>query len=209
MDPQGKELRELSQIVRQNCLVLRPHNAGSLQESALGAAILRELTAKKAAELLEVQDADIVELQRFRDDHVRIRLREPAAVQAAFENMKGDTSIFVGSDLPVSGRQLIFTATQALRDAGLDVRMAGSMVKYRTAGSGESWLYVNPRDLEAVDDIVAGQQQQQQRPQQQLLQGETAPEASLPSAGTTSQAKKRKQPDAKHGRLGKKAKKKQ
>lgn len=52
--------------------------------------ILKDLTVNEAAQLLQIETADIVEVQHFRTDHVRIRFREEAAVRAAYEAMKSD-----------------------------------------------------------------------------------------------------------------------
>ena len=102
--------------------------------------------------MFQEPEQEIVELQHFREDHVRIRFREPSAAQAAYENMKADKGIFVGSDLAVSIRQSMHQAVHALSEAGLHVRMAGNMVKYRQEME-QPWQYVNPRDLTAIDTI--------------------------------------------------------
>ena len=56
------------------------------------------------------------------------------------------------SDLAVSIRQSMHQAVHALSEAGLHVRMAGNMVKYRQEME-QPWQYVNPRDLTAIDTI--------------------------------------------------------
>jgi GTP cyclohydrolase II len=85
LDTAQRELSELSQIIRQNCLVLRPHHGASWQQRETAKDILKDLKIVEAANMFQVPEQDIVELQHFREDHVRIRFREPSAAQAAYE----------------------------------------------------------------------------------------------------------------------------
>lgn len=179
----SRELEELSQIARQNSVVLRPHKAATQEQAREVTDILRELTVHKAAQLLQLEPAAIVEVQHFRTDHVRIRLREAAAVRAAHGALKADTGIYVGSDLSVGARQQTYEAAQALSRAGYTAKMAGSMVKYKDQGLPSSqWQYVNPRDRGAILSLTAAAadehqhslpllHQQQQLSQNQMKQG--------------------------------------
>jgi len=176
MNVESRELSELSQIARQNCLVLRPHKGATPEQQEQAAGCLGKIAAAGAAQILGVEDGDIVELQRFRADHIRIRLREPAAAQAAIENMKADPTIFAGPDLPVKARQQVFDAVRALEKVGLRARMAGKSVKYMAAGS-QTWEYVDPSNSRAMGSIQAAQQNryhaQNQQQRQQLQIGDT------------------------------------
>jgi hypothetical protein len=122
------------------------HHEASPEQRSTVEDILKHLTVHEAAEVLQVPEADIVELQPFRGAHVRIRFREPCAARAAYENLKADTGIFVGSDLSVSSRQTMHQAVQALSAAGYQAKMAGNMVKYRAEGRSPRLAVCQPQE---------------------------------------------------------------